>query len=926
MRMLHRYYYTSNANNDSPHLRNSLGTVSTIRTLPCINEKPSSLTLRYSKQAKKLDRIAPTKELIVDNPPPASIFACDESKERSEILHHADDSDTCSEMTLSATFSNSSGVFGAGGSERDGVTNSLVDKDDASPNGKTVKDAGTMEWRNRRGEKYWKSNRLEQRNAGALHANNHTTTTTTSSAIYMQDHEKCPEFMIVRAKLKSAKSRRSRFTTSASDIGTGSLSLSAGKNGRIMMGGGGATTTRQHVSYMTAADNRSSISSHQDIISNSSFTFTTTTATNSNSSRGNSGSNSISSNRIRKITPESTLSKEIDQGEHCSKATKHLQENDIETKLNVLFATRQKHATAARVIDSTFTSVNANAKATNSDCNTSSSGIVLDCNDGKSMNDMKADFRYKLNAVFSQRLASKSAEHCREIKREMGNNLDQGRDGSDCLVSANHDIEQSRIVSNHTTTLCGIESRHDEDAAQDGDEENVRDSEPQPVSYEKYRKMLKLGLPEAAVKHAMTKDGVDPSLLFADNAANKRQCHSDSFNKKDQFRRIRLHWDTIPEESVNQGCIWYEIALDTDIGNLKIEEQEFNRLFQCQVLSPSVISPRNDCSNERAVKVIDPKRANNGGIILARLKMSYDDIAKGVAMMNDSILTPQQIIGIMEFIPTEEERKLLGNYIKSGKDSSALCECEKFMLAIMPVQAAKKKLEAILFKLQYPNSVMQLYQDIETLSKACDNILESVKLRKILGVILKVGNRLNLAGMEGIKTSASGFTIELLTKLSQVRALDRRTSILQYIVSVISRWNAPLLQIKDDLKHVLRTKKIADYESSLSSLENQLNILVRTAAASVHSDDETCADTGADPYTIIKQSVVGQFVLDATETISDLQKKHMMFKEKFSEVLVYLAQDETTKPDKLFGAISMFCHELDSALQSNRNKPKYQKM
>jgi Formin Homology 2 Domain. len=78
-------------------------------------------------------------------------------------------------------------------------------------------------------------------------------------------------------------------------------------------------------------------------------------------------------------------------------------------------------------------------------------------------------------------------------------------------------------------------------------------------------------------------------------------------------------------------------------------------------------------------------------------------------------LTPQQIIGIMEYIPTEDERRSLGNYMRSGRDSSTLCECEKFMLAIMPVQAAKKKLEAMLFKLQYPNSVKQLYQGMTTL-------------------------------------------------------------------------------------------------------------------------------------------------------------------------------------------------------------------
>lgn len=40
-----------------------------------------------------------------------------------------------------------------------------------------------------------------------------------------------------------------------------------------------------------------------------------------------------------------------------------------------------------------------------------------------------------------------------------------------------------------------------------------------------------------------------------------------------------------------------------------------------------------EVSPEKVVKVIDSKRANNGGIILARLKMSYDDIAKAIEAM-----------------------------------------------------------------------------------------------------------------------------------------------------------------------------------------------------------------------------------------------------------------------------------------------------
>jgi hypothetical protein len=77
-------------------------------------------------------------------------------------------------------------------------------------------------------------------------------------------------------------------------------------------------------------------------------------------------------------------------------------------------------------------------------------------------------------------------------------------------------------------------------------------------------------------------------------------------------------------------------------------------------------------------------------------------------LSNDSILSSQQITGIIEYIPSFEETKSLQNYINNGNDVNLLCECEKFMIAIMSIQEAKKKMEAMLFKLHYPATVKEL--------------------------------------------------------------------------------------------------------------------------------------------------------------------------------------------------------------------------
>ena len=69
-------------------------------------------------------------------------------------------------------------------------------------------------------------------------------------------------------------------------------------------------------------------------------------------------------------------------------------------------------------------------------------------------------------------------------------------------------------------------------------------------------------------------------------------------------------------------------------------------------------------------------------------------------------LSPEQVENIIEFLPTKEERDLLEKYMLEGTVDAAekfdsLCECEKFMVSMMTVKHAKRKVRALLFKLQF---------------------------------------------------------------------------------------------------------------------------------------------------------------------------------------------------------------------------------
>ena len=76
-------------------------------------------------------------------------------------------------------------------------------------------------------------------------------------------------------------------------------------------------------------------------------------------------------------------------------------------------------------------------------------------------------------------------------------------------------------------------------------------------------------------------------------------------------------------------------------------------------------------------------------------------------------MTANQAQGIVEYMPTLDERQKLRDYMKAGDGDSAskfdkLCECEKFMVAMMTVKQSKRKLRALLFKLQFRGCIHDL--------------------------------------------------------------------------------------------------------------------------------------------------------------------------------------------------------------------------
>jgi len=172
------------------------------------------------------------------------------------------------------------------------------------------------------------------------------------------------------------------------------------------------------------------------------------------------------------------------------------------------------------------------------------------------------------------------------------------------------------------------------------------------------------------------------------------------------------------------------------------------------------------------------------------------------------------------------------------------------------------------------------------LERACLTILSSVRLRKLLAIILSLGNRLNTAGGREDKAVA-GIPISALSQLEQVKAFDAKTSFLQYVVAVIQR-NHPnmLLEIHSELDCVVLAERIQydQWQEKIRATEKHLESLKQIALTKARSKSKFDEEV-----LLLRVTKPGMFVVRSSRILDHLKEKGEELTRMFYDLNSYFA-------------------------------------
>ncbi|CAM1313163.1 DAAM2 (predicted) [Pycnogonum litorale] len=196
------------------------------------------------------------------------------------------------------------------------------------------------------------------------------------------------------------------------------------------------------------------------------------------------------------------------------------------------------------------------------------------------------------------------------------------------------------------------------------------------------------------------------------------------------------------------------------------------------------------------------------------------------------------------------------------------------------------------------------------LRRASKEVKQSRKLKKLLEIVLAIGNYMN----RGQRGNAYGFKLSSLNRLVDTKSSTNRSmTLLHHIINIISIKFKDLLRLGDEISSVRMACKV-----NMTELTNEINSLKR----GMQEIKKELEYNHAHPNTTVKTDqfvpVVEEFVVSASFECSGLVDLYNDMKTKYDEVTVMYAEDSNqVNTEEFFGGLNTFLNSFAEAISEN---------
>merc|ERR1712071_350203 len=201
---------------------------------------------------------------------------------------------------------------------------------------------------------------------------------------------------------------------------------------------------------------------------------------------------------------------------------------------------------------------------------------------------------------------------------------------------------------------------------------------------------------------------------------------------------------------------------------------------------------------------------------------------------------------------------------------------------------------------------------VNDMIKACDEVRNSELLRKLIAMILTLGNHINTGGSGN---AAAGFSLKALIELDNAKAFDKKTSVLHYLVTLIKKNDKSVLDFKEELPSIELAEKVAlgsvkdetqefngELKETSATIKNMLGDICASDNTKSELKDKDPKDESSEKKNGAKHPME-QFLDHAESSIKDAFTRIDAASQKYQRILEYFGEDDKMNSAEFFGTI-----------------------
>jgi hypothetical protein len=439
-----------------------------------------------------------------------------------------------------------------------------------------------------------------------------------------------------------------------------------------------------------------------------------------------------------------------------------------------------------------------------------------------------------------------------------------------------------------------------------------------------YKKMLRFGVPVAAVQQKMKADGFGSNKAVMEAVFGKNSVDHEAnvtLQRETETKTVphvsatttRLPWIPLSPEQITDETIWSRHKQEQSAALLTNEKQleHLKELFERKHV---VTSYRRQALGTRSVELTNLVRAGNITVALRAFReLSQDELAQAIAHL---VLQPRdnQVHLLRDLVPKSCEVTTVKSYTGSLEE---LAPASQWLCRILSVRNYAAKMKALETMETFVSEMECLHHHFQLLHEACHQVMDSEKLREVLAFVLEIGNVLNKGARFG---DASGFKLSSLSQLTKTKSPVSNMTVLDFIVQhwMVTEKKRQTLLLRNDFPTCFTAGRMIlhDLLNNTTSLGNALQTCQEVVKNAKLEREEMVS--GSEGELLLFRNGIKHletFCCSAKEDFSQLEQHRDAALFACRKLSTYFGEHGPEDAISCLQALSVFSKELEDSIE-----------